>query len=238
MPDSSNPLLSRDFAAGGQAVLPILLSVLPFALITGVAAVRLGFSTVEAGGFSLLMFAGASQLAAMQLIHGGAPLAVILITVLFINLRFTMYSASLAAYFRGAHPGVRALAAYLLTDQTYMISLYGFTNREHRARQIAFYLGVGLPLWFGWQVATLVGALLGARLPDAWGLDFAVPLTFIAMIMPAIRGRPTIAAAVVGGGVALAGHALPWNLGLIAGSIAGIMAGTLAAALLEPRAES
>lgn len=223
--------LREDFLAGARAVLPILLGILPFALIAGVVAVRLGLSPWLASALSLLIFAGASQLAAIQLIHDGAPLLVILVTVFFINLRFTMYSASIAPHFRGARGPVKMLLGYLLTDQAYMLGLYGFTDRPELASRIAFYLGVALPLWFGWQVATVVGALLGARLPPDWGLDFAIPLTFMAMLVPALRDRAAIAAAAVGGAAAVLANGLPWNLGLILGALSGIAAGMLASGL-------
>lgn len=226
--------LRDDFLAGARAVAPVLIGVLPFALIAGVVAVRLGLSPWAASGLSVLLFAGASQLAAIQLIHDGAPLLIVLVTVFFINLRFTMYSASLAPHFRGARARTKAITAYLLTDQAYVLGLYGFPERSDLARRVAFYIGVALPLWLCWQVATVVGALAGSRLPDSWGLEFAIPLTFMAMIVPSITDRSTVAAALVGGVVAVLGHALPWNLGLILGALAGIAAGMVTAALADP----
>lgn len=214
-----------DFIAGSRAVAPVLIGVFPFALIAGVVAVRLGLSPWAASGLSVLLFAGASQLAAIQLIHDGAPLLIVLVTVFFINLRFTMYSASIAPHFRGAGARTKAFIAYMLTDQAYVLGLYGCADRPVLARRIAFYLGVALPLWLCWQVATVAGALAGAQLPDAWSLEFAIPLTFMAMIVPSISDRSTVAAAVVGGAVAVCGHALPWNLGLILGALAGIGTG-------------
>ncbi len=233
---SARKRLSGDFLAGGRAVLPVLIGVLPFGLIVGVVAVRLGLSPLAASGLSVIVFAGASQLAAIQLIHEGAPLLVILVTVFFINLRFTMYSASIAPHFRGAGGRVKALISYVLTDQAYVLGLYGFTHRPGLASRVAFYLGVSVPIWLGWQAATVAGALLGSRLPLGWGLDFAVPLTFMALLVPAIRDRPTVAAAVAGGAVAVLAHDLPWNLGLILGALAGIAAGVLTSMALREEA--
>jgi 4-azaleucine resistance transporter AzlC len=223
--------LRDDFLAGARAVAPVLIGVLPFALIAGVVAVRLGLSPLAASGLSVLIFAGASQLAAIQLIHDGAPLLIILVTVFFINLRFTMYSASIAPHFRGARARTKAMLGYLLTDQAYVLGLYGFSDRPELIRRIVFYLGVALPLWLCWQTATVVGAIAGSRLPDSWGLEFGIPLTFMAMIVPSITDKATVAAALVGGVVAVAGHALPWNLGLILGALAGIATGMLVASL-------
>ena len=125
-----------------------------------------------------------------------------------------------------------------ITIHTDSSAAKGIAERDGIGRRLAFYLGVALPLWFGWQVATVLGATLGARLPSAWGLDFAIPLTFMALVMPALRDAPSWAAAATGGAVAVAAHDLPWNLGLIAGALAGIAAG-MAGALIrgdEPEA--
>ena len=229
-------LLRRDFAAGAQTVLPVLIGIVPFALIAGMVAVRLGLSPWVASALSVFVFAGAAQLATLQLLYDGAPLLIILVTVLFINLRFMMYSASIAPYFRGAGAGTRALVSYFLTDQPYVFGIYGFAERERLSQRIAFYLGVALPLWSCWQIGTIVGALAGARLPDAWHLEFAIPLVFMAMIVPAIRDRASVAAAIVGGVVAVAGHGLAWNLGLILGAVAGIATGVVVAAFTSARA--
>jgi Predicted branched-chain amino acid permease (azaleucine resistance) len=219
--------LRADFLAGARAVAPVLVGVVPFALIAGVVAVRLGLSPLAASGLSVLVFAGASQLAAIQLIHDGAPLLIILVTVFFVNLRFTMYSASIAPHFRGASARSKTMIGYLLTDQAYVLGLYGFADRPELARRVAFYFGIALPLWLCWQVATVIGAVAGSRLPEAWNLEFAIPLTFMAMIVPSIRDRGTLAAALVGGAIAIACHALPWNLGLILGALAGIATGVM-----------
>ncbi|MDA3922873.1 MAG: AzlC family ABC transporter permease [Salinisphaera sp.] len=214
-----------DFFAGIQAMTPILISIVPFAMITGVVGVRLGLSVWQVTAGSLLMFAGTAQIAAMQLFVQGTPLLVILATVFFINLRFVMYSASIASHVRGAPPWAKALVAYPLTDQSFMVSLYGFEQRRQRGQRLRFYAGAALSLWGTWQLALLGGALLGGELPQNWGLEFAVPLTFLALLVPAIVDRATIAAAVVAAVVAVVAHSLPWNTGLIAGALAGIAAG-------------
>ena len=206
---------------------PILVSILPFALITGVVAVRLGFSPWQASLGSVLIFAGTSQIAAMQLLAQGAPLVVILATIFFINLRFVMYSASIASHFRGTRPGAKALVAYLLTDQAFMIGLYGFEQRPGLAQRLRFYIGAAVSLWMVWQVAVIVGALVGARLPDNWGLEFAVPLTFLALLVPAIVDRATVAVALVAAGVSVLAHGLPWNIGLMLGALSGLVVGVL-----------
>lgn len=224
-------LLRDDARAGARAMLPLIVSILPFALIVGVVAVRLGYAPWVASAFSLFFFAGSSQLAAMQLLMDGTPLVIILLTVFFINLRFTMYSASIAPWLRGAGVWMKMLMGYTLTDQPYMLSLYAFDQRPALSRRVAFFLGGALPFWLSWQLGTLAGALLGSRLPAGWGLDFAVPLTFLALLAPAIVDRATLAAAVVAAIVAVLAHTLPWNMGLIVGALSGIAAGVVVSSL-------
>lgn len=231
MTDDSRNSLYNDFAAGTMAIVPVLLGLVPYALIAGVVAVRMGLTPFEASGMSIILFAGASQLAALQLIHDGAPIFVVVITIMFVNMRLIMYSASIAPHFAATSQRSRLLVSYLLTDQAYMFSLYGFERRTHPAARVAYYLGLALPMWVVWQLGTVAGALLGSGLPQGWGLDFVLPLIFMALLIPSIKDRAMIAAAVVGGGVAVIGHDLPWNLGLIAGAFAGIGGGVAVAAI-------
>jgi len=214
------------FLAGVRDVAPMILGVAPFGTITGVAAVGAGLTPGEAIGMSLLVFAGASQLAGIALIGQGAPAAVIVLTTFMINLRMAMYSASLSVFVRALRVGTRVGLAYLMTDQAYAFSVLRY-RREPEIPRRDYYLGVALPLWITWQVATAAGALAGAQVPPGWQLDFAIPLTFLALLAPAVRDRPGLAAAIVGGGLALALRGLPYNLGLVVASLAGIATGTM-----------
>lgn len=213
------------FGAGVRAVAPVLLGIAPFGLVAGAAAVDVGLPVSGAVALSVVVFAGASQLAAIGLLAQGAPAVVIVLTALVINARLVMYSASLAPYVRGERLEWRALAAYLLTDQAYALSVTRFATDDVPRRW--FYLGTAVPLWVVWQVCTVAGALAGARIPESVPLAFAVPLTFLALLVPAVKDRPTAAAALVGGAVAMLGIGLPYNLGLLAGALTGIVAGVL-----------
>ncbi len=219
------PFSRSAFLAGVRDVAPMILGVAPFGTITGVAAVGAGLTPAEAIGMSLLVFAGASQLAGIALIGQGAAAAVILLTTFMINLRMAMYSASLSVFLRGLGAGTRVGLAYLMTDQAYAFSVLRY-RREPDLPRRDYYLGVAVPLWIVWQLATAAGALAGAQVPPGWQLDFAIPLTFLALLAPAVRDRPGLAAAVVGGGLALALRGLPYNLGLVVASLAGIATGT------------
>ena len=212
-----------DFIAGVRDVAPVVLGIVPFGLVAGAAAVDTGLSGLQAVGLSVVVFAGASQLAAIELLGEGAPLAVVVGTVLVVNLRMLMYSASIAPRFRGVAARWKALVAYLLTDQAYAMSLTTFRERDVSRR--GYYLGTAAPLWVVWQLCTVVGVVVGARVPAWLPLDFALPLVFLALLVPAIEDGGTAAAGLVGGSLATLGAGLPYELGLPLGAVAGVLAG-------------
>jgi len=229
----SRLLLSAEARRGLRDVAPILLGVAPFALVSGAAAVDAGLSPLQAVGLSVVVFAGASQLAAIELLGNNAELLVVLATGVVINLRMLMYSASIAPHFRPFGPRVKAVCSYVLTDQAYALSVARYAGADadlDPAARRGYYLAAAGSLWVVWQLCTLAGIVVGARVPPAWGLEFAVPLVFLSLLVPATTSWPKLVAAGVGGGVAVAGavFAVPLNLGLIAGGVAGVAAGVLA----------
>jgi 4-azaleucine resistance transporter AzlC len=212
------------FLDGARTVAPVMVGIVPFGLVAGAAAVRVGLSGLHAVGLSVLVFAGASQLAAIELLGDNTPAAVVVVTVLVINLRMTMYSASLAPYLQEFSTRWRAAMAYILTDQAYALSVAEFRVDESVNRKW-YYLGTAVPLWVVWQICTVVGVVVGARVPDSLPLQFAVPLTFLAILVPTITDSPSAVAAGVGGSIAVVGSGLPLNLGLITGAVTGVVAG-------------
>ena len=220
-------MTTRDaFLAGVQAMGPLLLGVVPFGLITGVAAVSAGIPPVQAIAMSVIVFAGAAQLAAIDLISQTAPITVVILTAVIINVRHVMYSASIAPYFERFTDGSKWLCAYGLTDQTYAVALAEFTANEHTPRtRWWFYLGAAITIWVAYQASTTIGVLAGAQLPAALSLGFVIPLTFIALLITALDSRSTWVAAVAAGTVALFGGVLPFDLGLVVGALSGVLAG-------------
>ncbi|MFC7057819.1 AzlC family ABC transporter permease [Halovenus salina] len=215
-----------EFGQGVKDVSPLLLGIIPFGFIAGIAAVNAGLGLPEAVGLSSIVFAGAAQLAALDLIGRDAPLAIIVVTAVVINLRMFMYSASIAPHFQKLSKRMKALAAYLLTDQAYALAIARY-REEDSTRSVAYYLGAAMTLWIVWQVTTIAGVVLGTSVPDSLGLEFAVPLVFLALLVPAMEDGPTIVAGILGGIVAVGTAGLPLNLGLLIGATAGIVAGLL-----------
>lgn len=212
--------------AGIKATLPLLLGVIPFGLIYGVSAAQVGLSMGETGGLSVVVFAGASQLAMLQLFADEAAVPVLIATGLVINLRLAMYSASIAPHLQHLPVLKRLGLAYLLTDQAYALAIHRYTEQptDHRA---AFFLGAAVPFWLTWQTCSLLGFRLGTSVPAHWHLDFAIPLTFIALLVPTLKSRSSVLTALVSGSVALGATVLPYNLGLIVAAVVGIAAGLL-----------
>jgi 4-azaleucine resistance transporter AzlC len=226
--------ISKDFFSGARAAAPILLGVVPFALVCGVGAISVGLTPFESVGMSLIVFAGASQLAVFQMLGAGSPWLIMVLTSWVINLRFSMYSASLAPALQNRSTWQKALLAYMLSDQAFGISTSYFAQGVP-VNQGWFYFGAAATVWVTWQIGAIAGALLGTLVPASWGFDFAFPLSFLALMFGALRDRPSVVAALTGGLVAVAAKGWPSNLGLVSASALGIAAGVLAEWLKERR---
>ncbi len=226
--DSENLMTPlRSFGKGVQVVLPALFGMLPFAMISGIAAVEAGIPAFSALVMSVLVFAGASQLVVLDLMkQHGVPLIMIL-TGLVMNLRFAMYSAALAPHIRHVAARWKTIFAYLLTDQAFVVSVARF-QRGYRAELKGwYYLGAAFSIWLVWQVGAAAGIFLGSQIPASWSLDFAVPLIFLSMLMPSVKDRASKAAAAASAITVVLAAALPLNLGLLAAAACGILVGFL-----------
>ncbi len=144
-----------------------------------------------------------------------------------INLRHMLYSASIAPYIKDLSTRWKSVLAYLLTDEAYAATVVHYQEQGATPTSHWFFLGAGLALWTTWQVSSALGIFLGAALPASWPLDFALPLTFIAMVVPVLKDRPMVAAAISAGLVALLAYALPYKLGFILAALVGIAIGML-----------
>ena len=203
----------------------MLLGIIPFGVITGVAMVASGIPPLVAMLMSLIVFAGASMVASAQLLASAAPAALIILTTLIINLRFMMYSASLRVHFAGAPLRWRIAIAYLTADNVYGLLLGRFSEHPQDEGKLEYFIGAGIVVWAAWQVAVLGGILIGSGVPASWRLEFAAPLAFIAMTIPHLRDRAMIAAALAAGLAVIAAHGLPLRFNIVAAAAVGITAG-------------
>ncbi len=228
-PDNRQALL-----AGARACIPLAPGVLLFGMVCGAAAAGVGLTPGQSFALSWLVFAGSSQIVATQLFAAGAPGWVIVLTGWVVNLRFMMYSATLAQHFRGTSRVERWLAGYLLTDQAFAVTLARVL--DGRKDIPWFFLGIAATLWVFWQVASLAGIFLGALVPASWSIDFVVALTFIGVLAPLLRDR-AMAAAAVSGGLTSVYLVLPLKLNLMAAALIGAAVG-IALEKLWPKSRS
>lgn len=206
---------------------PILLGVIPFGLIFGVTTASADVPMLAAWASSIVVFAGASQIAMVEIMDGGGAPLIAVLTATIINARMLMYSADIGRYTARESLLTKLGIAYLLTDQAYLVSAHRFPEPSNAIGFVQFYVAAGLALWTTWQITTTTGMLLGSAIPESWSLKFAIPLTFMALLVLAVKDRPGLLAAVVGGVVAVAAVGLPYHLGLPLGTAGGIAAGML-----------
>lgn len=231
--DGRGPAFRRGLRLG----LPFALVVVPFGLVFGVIATDTGLTPWQTGAFSLLVGAGAAQLAALQLVSEGAPLVVVVLTATAVNLRLAMYSASLAPHLGAASWPARLAVAFFLVDQAYAAAILDYERRPDQPMpsRLAFFAGTVVPVAPVWVAASAAGAALGHRLPADLPLDAFVPIAFLALIGPMLRTAAHGAAAAVSAGAALALAGLPWSLGLLAAGAIAMASGAAVEAMAARR---
>ncbi len=225
------------YARGLRDGFPFILMVFPFGMLFGVVATESGLTLTETVAFSVVVIAGAAQFTALQLMNEQAPVLVVLGSALAVNLRMAMYSASLTPHLGPAPLWQRVFISYFLVDQTYAGSILEFEKRPAMTlgEKSAYFFGLATPVCPPWYGATLLGAWLGAAIPTELGLDFAVPIAFLAMIAPMLRTPAHRIAAATAAALALGFAWLPYNFGLIVGGVGGMMAGARAEQYFEMR---
>jgi 4-azaleucine resistance transporter AzlC len=223
----SDTTRSSAFWKGFRDGLPFLLVIVPFGLLFGVVATEAGLNVLETLSFSIVVIAGAAQFTAVQLLSESAPTLVVLASALAVNLRMAMYSASLTPHIGGASLWKRAVVAYFTVDQSYACSVATFEKNPDWSigAKLSYFFGVVTPGCPFWYLATLVGALMGNAIPPEFALDFAVPITFLALIAPMLHTAAHRAAALTSVVLALVFNGLPFNLGLMVAGIGAMMVG-------------
>lgn len=204
---------------------PVLVGTVPFGFVAGVAAIGAGMSPIEGIALSLFAFSGIAQLVVAQLYAAQSPPVVTLAAAFVVSLRFLMYSAALSPHLAHLPLRWRAPLAYLMTDQGFAMGMQIYARPGDRRLRHWHVLGSGVTLFVVWQAAVVAGAIAGAQVPAAWSLDFVVTLSFLVLLVPALRTRADLGAAVVAGAVALLAAGLPYKLSLVVAAIAGIGAG-------------
>lgn len=208
-----------EFIQGARDVSGVAPGLAAWGLMTGVAMVNSGMSTLEAVAMTMLVFAGSSQLAAIPLIAASAPLWVILATSFCVNLRFVVFSAHLRDFVAHLPRPLRLLAGYITADMTYVLFVRRFPHPSlldgERQGQMAYLAGGGGVNWVSWQLASLLGIVLAQWIPTAWGLGFAGILALIGVACSLASGTMRRVSAGVAGAAAVAAFALPFKLYIV-----------------------
>ena len=226
------------FATGVVDVLPFIVMVVPFATLFGVVAIEAGLSLAQTLSFSILVIAGASQFAALQLMLENAAIGFILAAALAVNLRMAMYSAALAPHLGAAPLLQRAFIGYLNFDHSYVLAVAKYEDQPDmplRAR-VAYFFGVSLTIAPLWCLFTYIGAEIGVWIPAHWEVSFVLPFAFLSTVAPMLKSPAHIAAAGVSIVLALALAGLPSGSGLLIAALCAMITGVLVETLLERKA--
>lgn len=221
------PTRRREFWAGVQATLPLIVGAIPFAIIFGALAAAAGLSPLGTLGMSAFVFAGSAQFIGVNLLASGTGIAVIILTTLVVNLRHVLYSVTLAPYLKHLPQRWLLPLAFWLTDETFAVVITRYRQPDSSPYKHWYHLGSAVAMYSNWLACTLIGLLIGQRIadPQSWGLDFAMVVTFIGLLVPFVRDRPTLTAVLVAGFCAVLTYGWPNKLGLIVTALAGVAAG-------------
>lgn len=228
------------FWSGVRDTFPLLVGAFPFGLIYGALAVTSGLSPLAAGAMSAVVFAGSAQFIAVGLIAAGTPAVIIALTTFVVNARHMLYSATLAPHLKKLSPAWLVPLGFWLTDESFVVAAKGFEKLDTSEEKKWYLLGSEIAMYLNWQAVTWIGIVAGQAIaePGSWGLDFALVVTFIGMLVPMIKGKPELAAVLVAGAVAVLGQGLPNRSGLLLAALLGIVAGVMTELAWPPRKAS
>ncbi len=219
--------------AGVKTGMPSLFGIGAWGLVVGIAMVKSGLTIPQALGMTLVVFAGSAQLAALPLIAANAPIWVIFVTALVVNLRFVIFSALLAPHFAHLPWRQRLLLGYVSGDISVALFLQKFPSEAPQIGKLSYLKGLLYPNWASWQIGSIAGIFLGSAVPAEWNLSFAGTLAIICVMIPLMAGRPALCGVLVAGAVSVLAHDLPYKLGLLAA----VLIGMLTAMVIEETAE-
>ncbi|MCB2180091.1 AzlC family ABC transporter permease [bacterium] len=216
-----------EFFRGMRNTIPLLVGALPFGMIYGALGISAGLSPAAVIGMSLIVFAGSAQFIAVGLFAAHTPIIIIILTTFIVNLRHLLYSLNLLPEMKPLAFRWKIPLAFWLTDETFTVSVLRYQEIDSSPNKHWFQLGSSLAMYLNWQLWTIAGVLLGAQIPnaEAWGLDVAMPVTFIGMLIPFVRSIPVLVSVVVAGILSILTHDFPLNTGLILSVVVGIAAG-------------
>lgn len=231
------PANRQAFFQGARATFPLVVGAVPFGIIFGTLAGTAGLSFWAAMGMSIFVFAGSAQFIAAGLVAAGTAWPIIVATTFVVNLRHLLYSATLLPFYKKMSLPWQAILSFGLTDETFAVAVGRYLSHGDEPESRYYNLGSMGFMYLNWNLCTLAGLTVGKSFP--WiaelGLDFAMPATFIGMVIPYLKNRPMWVSVITAGSVSLALNGLPHKLGLFAAALAGVAAGVLLETIMEKR---
>ena len=221
------------FLKGIMDVSPLMIPVVPFGLIFGVLAIDIGFSPLETMGMSLIIFGGASQIVLLQLFSGGASSLVIISSVGAVNSRHLLYGAVVSEHLSDLKLIWKIIISYFLIDQAFAIS-NEYLKKNKQSNKYFHLVGGGATCWIIWQSTTFLGIILGAAIPEKLGLSFAIPLTFLALLINDFRKFINVVVIIISGFVATFGYnIIPFKAYVIVAAFIGLVSATILTKMIK-----
>lgn len=229
-----SPTRSAEFLAGLRDTFPLVVGAIPFGIIFGALAVNSGLTPAGAMAMSAFVFAGSAQFIATALVGSGVSAPLIVLTTFVVNLRHALYGATLGPSMKRLPQRWLVPLGFWMTDESFVVTAARYRQSDPSPFKHWYFLGSAIFMYTNWQLCTYIGLRAGQSIPDpaSWGLDFAMVVTFLGMLVPFVQGKPALVAVLVAGAVSLLAYPLPHRLGLMVAALAGILAGVLAEALL------
>ena len=221
------------FVKGITDVSPLMIPVVPFGLIFGVLAIEIGFTPFETMGMSLIIFGGASQIVLLQLFSGGASSLIIISSVGAVNSRHLLYGAVISEHISDLKLIWKIIISYFLIDQAFARSNEYFKENQNKNKYFHL-IGGGVTCWVIWQSTTFLGIILGAAIPEKLGLSFAIPLTFLALLVNDFRKIINIIVIILSGLVATFGYNyIPYKAYVIVAALTGLLAAMIITKIIK-----
>ena len=215
---------SKNFYIGIKDTSPLMIPVIPFGIIFGVLAIDLGLTPLMTIAMSIIIFGGASQIIFLQLFSAGASSLVILSSVGAVNSRHLLYGTVLSEYLSDLNLTWKIIVSYFLVDQAFAVSNTHFKNNKKDKDKYFHLIGGGLNCWIIWQITTIIGIYLGSIIPEKLGLTFAIPLTFLALLVNDFRKLINVIVILVSGSIATFGYQLiPFKAYVIVAASVGLL---------------
>lgn len=210
------------FRKGFKSMLPIVPGILPFGAVMGTVSADAQLSFFQTVGMNIIVFAGAAQMAAVELMKYQAAIWVVVATGLIINLRFLLYSAALSPVLQKESFLKKLVSAFCLTDQSYAVMSAEQDKFKTNEEAVSYYLGSCACMMIAWHSSVIAGYVFGNFAPKSISLDYAIPLSFVALVIPTLKNYKYIVVAIFSSVVSLVLSDLPYRTGLMVTALLGI----------------